>query len=467
MTDFSTPTSAMKHPTDHISSQNNSLGISRRAILKGLGATMALPLMESFSGVNRLAAAPSGIGSIKAGPPRRYATMIFANGVNEEHWWSKQTAEGIELSKTLSPLQPFINDILPLNGLEYFGSNSASHWPLFTNFLSGASLNKTSLPMAAKSIDQVIAAVVGTETFLPSLHLGVDPVQPGLRLGVPAIYYSTVSWSSAHTPIGPEIYPRAAFDRLFDKQSLLRDKSVLDVVLVQSKRLRRDLAGYDRQKLDEYMENVRSVERRIERATAEDRLEGWQPSLEEPNIKRPGEKAPQDFADHSQIMLDLLVLAFQMDKTRVATMIMENDSTGRKFDFINGVSGAGMHSISHHANSSKTLDEYQKINQWHVEQLSYVLTKMKNIDEGNGTLLDNTMLLFGSNMMDGNGHDGRKLPLILCGGRNCEIQPGRVLSYETDPERRLTNLHLACAHRMGVGLTSFGDSVGPLKGLAG
>jgi len=451
----------------HHSKKSTSTAINRRAVLKGMGVAMALPLMESFSPLTRLSAAPSGIASVKAGPPRRFATMLFANGVNPEHWWAKQAAGGMELSKTLSPLKPFIDDILPLNGLEYFGDGSATHWPLFTNFLSGADLQKSTLPMAAKSIDQVIAAVAGKDTFLPSLHLGVDPVQPGLRLGVPAIYYSTVSWSSTRTPIAPEIYPRAAFDRLFDKQSLLRDKSVLDVVLGQSKRLRRDLSGYDRHKLDQFMENVRSVEQRIERATAEERLEGWQPTLEEPNIKRPGEKAPQDFADHSQIMLDLLVLAFQMDKTRVATMIMENDSTGRKFDFINGVSGAGMHSISHHANDPKTLAEYQKINQWHVEQLAYVMGKMKNIDEGNGTLLDNTMLLFGSNMMDGNGHDGRKLPLILCGGRNCDIKPGRVLTYESDPERRLTNLHLACAHRMGVGLTSFGDSSGPLNGLAG
>jgi len=439
--------------------------ISRRAMLRGLGVTMALPLMESLGGFNRLAAA--GIDTVKAGPPRRYGTMLFANGVNTEHWWAKQTAGGMELSKTLAPLARFKDDILPLNGLEYFGSGSATHWPLFTNFLSGADLQKSTLPMAAKSIDQVIAAVAGKETFLPSLHLGVDPVQPGLRLGVPAIYYSTVSWSSAQSPIPPEIYPRAAFDRLFDKTSLIRDKSVLDVVLGRSKRLRRDLAGYDRHKLDEFMENVRSVERRIERATSEERLEGWQPSLEEPNIKRPGEKAPQDFADHSTIMLDLLVLAFQMDRTRVATMIMENDSTGRKFDFIKGVGGAGMHSISHHGNDGKTLAEYQKINQWHVEQLAYVLEKMQGIDEGNGSLLDNTMLLFGSNMMDGNGHDGRQLPLILCGGRNCGIMPGRVLTYEDEKERRLTNLHLACAHRMGVGLTSFGDSVGPLKGIEG
>jgi len=440
--------------------------VNRRAILRGLGATLMLPWMESFAGLARTANAKSEIGAVVSGPPRRWATVLFANGVNVEHWWTKGEGSAMELSDTLQPLAPHREDILALNKLEYFGGTSGAHWPQFTNFLSGAKLRQTTLPDAAESIDQVIAKSVGMQTFLPSMHLGVEPVEPGLRLGVPAIYYSTISWSAKNTPIPPEIYPRAAFDRLFDKQSLLQDKSVLDVILGQSKRLRRDLSGHDRAKLDQYMDNVRSLEQRIERATAEKQLEGWQPSLTEPNMPRPDEGTPHDFPSHTRMMLDLLVLAFQMDKTRVITFVMDKDVSNQKFNFIDGVGGGQMHAVSHHKDNPKTLEEYQKINRWHVEQFSYLLDRMKEIDEGNGTLLDNSMMLFGSNMMDGNVHDGRELPLILAGGRNCDIKPGRSLTYEDADERELCNLHLALAQRMGVEREQFGDSKMALPGLS-
>ncbi len=431
--------------------------MNRRAVLKTLGATMALPIFESFAPVSRLSAAPAGIGSVPAGPPRRFATMLFANGVNVDHWWAKGEGDAMELSSTLQPLAPFKNDILVLNKLEYFGGTSGAHWPQFTNFLSGTQLRQSPLPDAARSIDQVIADVVGRETFLPSMHLGVEPAKPGLRLGVPAIYYSTVSWTSKNTPIPPEVYPAAAFDRLFNKEGLLRNKSVLDLTLEQSKRLRRDLSGQDRHKLDQFMDNVRNLEQRIERATAEDRLEGWTPTIAEPNMDRPPEGKPQDFPDHTKMMLDLMVLALQMDKTRVITFIMESDATGLKFDFIDGVGRAGMHGISHHSGKKDVLEEYRRINNWHVKQLAYIMGRMKEVDEGNGSLLDNTMLLFGSNMMDGNKHDGTELPLILCGGKNCDVKPGRVLTYQDD-ECEFNNLHLAMAQRMGVKIDNFGDS---------
>jgi len=440
--------------------------IHRRAMLKGLGATLALPWLESFAPISRAAASPEGVAQIVTGPPRRWATVLFANGVNAQHWWAKQQGNGIEFSDTLQPLQPHADDLLILNKLEYFGGTSGAHWPQFTNFLSGAKLRQTTIPDAAESVDQIIAQAIGTQTFLPSMHLGVEPTEPGLRLGVPAIYYSTISWSSKNTPIPPEIYPRAAFDRLFDKESLLEDRSVLDLVLTQSKRLHNRLDRYDRAKLEQYMENIRNLEQRIERATAEERLEGWRPSLEEPNLPRPDDGRPQDFADHTQMMFDLMLLAFQMDKTRAVTFIMDKDVSNQKFDFIEGVGGGQMHGISHHKDNPKTLADYQKINRWHVQQFANFLEKMKGIDEGNGTLLDNSMLLFGSNMMDGNIHDGRELPLVLAGGRNCDLNPGRVLTYENESERELCNLHLALAQRMGAEVDQFGDSKMVLPNLS-
>jgi len=437
----------------------------RRAFLHGLGATLALPWLESFAPIARAASVPEGVRQIVTGPPRRWATILFANGVNAREWWAREEAGQIAFSDTLQPLAPHQEDLLVLNKLEYFGGTSGAHWPQFTNFLSGAKLRQTTIPDAAESIDQIMAQAVGRETFLPSMHLGVEPVEPGLRLGVPAIYYSTVSWSSRNTPIPPEIYPRAAFDRLFDKESLLQDRSVLDLVLQQSKRLRTRLDAHDRAKLEQYMDNVRNLEQRIERATAEKRLEGWQPTLATPDLPRPEEGTPHDFADHTRMMFDLMVLAFQMDKTRVLTFIMDKDVSNQKFDFIDGVGGAQMHGISHHKDNPKTLAEYQKINRWHVEQFAYLLERMKAVDEGNGTLLDNSMLLFGSNMMDGNIHDGRELPLVLAGGRNCGIAPGRVLTYEQQEQRELCNLHLALAQRMGVEIDQFGDSTMALPNL--
>lgn len=438
----------------------------RRAVLKGLGATLALPWLESFAPMARAASSPEGVTSTLTGPPRRWATVLFANGVNSKEWWAKQNGDGIEFSDTLRPLAPHQEDVMVLNKLEYFGGTSGAHWPQFTNFLSGAKLRQSTIPDAAESVDQIMAQAIGKETFLPSMHLGVEPTEPGLRLGVPAIYYSTISWSSKNTPIPPEIYPRAAFDRLFDKESLMKDRSVLDLVLDQSKRLRGNLDAHDRSKLDEYMSNIRNLEQRIERATAEKRLEGWKPTLSEPDMERPGEGTPQDFADHTTMMLDLMVLAFQMDKTRVITFIMDKDVSNQKFDFIDGVGGGQMHGISHHKNNEKTLAEYQKINRWHVAQFAYLLDRLKAVDEGEGSLLDNSMLLFGSNMMDGNIHDGRELPIVLAGGRNCDLKPGRVLTYEKEKERELCNLHLALAQRMGADVDRFGDSHMALPDLA-
>ncbi|MEM7010025.1 MAG: DUF1552 domain-containing protein [Verrucomicrobiota bacterium] len=434
---------------------NTPITTSRRAILQGAGATLTLPFLESVAWA---------AGDESAVAPVRWGSLLFANGVNTEHWWAKGEGESMELSKTLSPLKPFRGSFSYLRGLHVYNNTAGPHWPLFSNYLNGAVFKPTQIPQGAESIDQLIARHVGRETQLPSMTLAVEPAEHGIRGGVPALYYSTISWSSKNTPIPPEVYPRAAFDRLFDTSGILRDRSVLETVLAQSKDLQRNLGGADKAKLDAYMQGVRELELRIERATAEDRLEGWRPSLENPNIARPPADKPQDVREHMRMMLDLFVLAMQMDKTRVVTLLFNRDVSHMQFGFLEGVQNTILHGISHHKKDAEKLDSYQKINQFHVEQFAYLLGKMAAVDEGNDTtLLDNSMLMFGSNMLDGDIHDGRDLPLILAGRGGKKLQSGLNIDYSDrpEPEQRLCNLHLALAQRMGVGIDQFGDSVAP------
>ncbi len=431
--------------------------VSRRTVLKGLGATMALPWLESCAWANGE--------STSSGPPVRFGTLVFANGVNPYEWWAQGEGGAMELSSTLKPLEPFRQDITVLRELNVFNNTSGPHWPLFSNMLSGAQFKQSLIPQGAESIDQVIARHAGRFTPVPSLVLGVEPAETGLRGGVPSVYYGTVSWSSKNTPIAPEIYPRAVFDRLFDTSGLLRDKSVLDAVLSQSKNLRHRLAARDRQKLDEFMHSVRDVEQRIDRATQEQRLEGWRPSLAEPDMQRPPETLPQDVRDHMRLMLDLILLAWRMDKTRVATLIFNRDVSHMQFGFLDGVPNEQLHGISHHKDNPEKLAAYQRINQSHVEQLAYLMGRMRQIEEGSGTtLLDNVMLLFGSNMFNGDSHDGRNLPLVLAGHGGHTIAGGRVIDFGQKPEeqQRACNLYLALAQRFGLEIKQFGDSIEPL-----
>jgi len=444
--------------------------VSRRAALRGLGATISLPFLESLASVANAesilgkdaAAAAKGL----TGPPRRWAMMMFANGVNPEDWWAKGEGAQMELSRTLEPLAPFREELLFVDNLTVFNSTSPGHHKMFTNFLSGFEVEGSPVPDGAESLDYYMARKIGARTTLPVLNLGCESAEYSGGGGVPSIYWGTMSWSSDKTPVAPEIYPRRAFDRLFGKARLREDQSVLDAVLEQSNRLNRRLSTGDRAKLDEFMTHIRAVEQRIEMAGKQGTLEGWRPSLSEPNIDRPGADLPQDVRNHMQLMIDLMVLALRMDKTRIATLLLNRDTSKMTFNFLEGVGNAPMHGISHHANDAGAKERYQKVNRYHVERCAYALEQMRAIDEGDGsTLLDNTMLLFGSNMMDGHIHDGRQLPLVICGGRNCDIRPGRVLRYDGDETRKLCNLHLSFLHRMGVNDERFGDSTGPLQGL--
>lgn len=425
---------------------------SRRHLLKGLGATLALPWMESLA-------------QSTAKAPVRYGCLLFANGVNPHEWNALGDGHAMALSSSLQPLEDLKQHITVLKNLHVFNNTSGPHWPLFSNYLSGAKFKETLIPEGGESIDQRIARHTGRETPVPSLVLAVEPAESGLRGGVPAVYYSTISWSSKNTPIAPEVYPRAVFDRLFDTSGLLRDKSVLDAVLSQSKDLRKGLGGHDQQKLDEFMHSVRDLEQRIERATKEERLEGWRPTLAKPDMLRPAAELPQDVREHMRMMLDLILLAWRMDKTRVATLIFNRDVSHMKFGFLDGVLNDQLHGISHHKEDPKKLASYQRINQFHVEQIAYLMRQMQAVDEGGGTtMLDNVILQFGSNMFNGDSHDGRNLPMILAGHGGGSISGGRVIDTgaNSEEQQRACNLYLSIAQRMGVKLDGFGDSTAPL-----
>ncbi len=438
---------------------------SRRGFLKGLGATLTLPWMESLTAATNGAAAAAG------GPPLRWAFLMMSNGVNADNWWAKQTAGGIDFSPTLSPLAKYQDDVLVLENMTLYPevTPTADH-RYFTTFLSGQHEEKGAILRAAETIDFYMARNLGAQTSLPCLNIAIEPPQVRSSSSGGNARQYTISWSSPTTPVIPEVYPRQVFDRMFNTKMLTQDKSVLDFVLGDAKDLRRQLAGHDQQKLDEYMHSVRDVEKRIERiATPREYGEGdWKPTLQEPDMPAPEDGLDFDLPEHVKLMLDLIVLAFQTDKTRIATFLFAADATYNvRFDFLNGVSGDSLHAISHHNNKPAKLQEYQKINQYHVEQYAYLIDRLKKIDEGNGrTLLDNSMILFGSNMMDGNKHDYTTLPLILAGHGGGAIDTGRVVRYESDEERRVCNLHLALAQQMGCqDLTSWGNSTMLLPGL--
>jgi len=444
--------------------------ISRRSILRGLGVTLTLPWLESI-GAAAEQTASAVAGSVSAAP-RRFATVLFGNGVEYEGWWAKGNGDAMELSSTLAPIARHKKDVVVLNGLRLFDDTrdegGSGHMYYFANFLTGKRVKGGTIGCDV-SVDQIMAGKIGHHTAFPSLNLGVEPVRSGMIFGAPAVCASTFSWSSPTSPIPAQVYPREVFKRLFDSEGLAADKSVLDYVLQDSKQLRRNLSGLDRQKLDQYMNSIREIEKRIEHSEQEDNADaGWTPKVPDPTMdEAPAPGLPKNFPEHARLMLDLLVLALATDKTRIATMVLSQDVSDRPFGFIDEVSNTGLHAISHQNNKSKGKDEFLHTNRWHMEQMAYLLDRMKEVDEGDGnSLLDNTMLLYGGTMIDGTRHDPSAVPLVLAGKCGGTIKTGRTLTYEKFEDRRLCNLYLSALQRMGVPMEQFGNSFHPLPGLS-
>ena len=458
-----------------------SKAITRRTVLKGAGVAMSLPWLESVA-----AGAPVGGNEKLTEPPRRLACLFVPNGVRPDHWTPPGDGEKFELSPHLKPLAGLESEFLVLENLwneNTVGRNG--HWPKVPAWLSGGFVDRTTggdLDSGGTSIDQLLAQRVGEGTPLPSLELGIDAPRSGIDTaggGFPRALGSFLSWADPNTPVPKEIVPQLAFDRLFRNNrapvvssvnpqdpallaSLQRDEtSLLDVVLEQAKDLRSKSSGADQARLDEYYESVRAVERRIEASMKPQKR--WINEGKFP-LDRPTAGLPDNHPEHVRLMLDILVLAFWTDSTRVATFMMGDAQSSQDYSFLEGMPKGSFHGMSHHRDIPEKRAHYEKIVTWHVEQFAYLLNKMRNLNEGHGSLLDNSMVLYGGSLSDGNRHTEENLPLLLAGRGKGALRPGRRL--RAAPLTPMCNLHLALLHKMGVEDKAFGDSTGVLEGLA-
>ncbi len=433
------------------------MNLSRRKLLRGTGIALGLPWFESFCSF--------GAESLKTNAaPRRLAVCFTGNGVNPHHWGATQGPGGMEFMQSLSPLEPLKQHVSVFKGLwnPTTVEGEGGHYPKM-NVLCGLKVKKTTTDVeVGTTMDQLIAAHTGRLTPVPSVVLGTERPSYSTDSGFTSIYSAYISWNTPTTPAPKEIFPQQAFDQLFDDGSKRkRDKSILDLVLEDANGLKPKLSQRDKQKLDEYLTSVREIEQRVELAEkisqAETNGTGWQPTVKVPTLKRPGPGIPASSEEHLRLMFDIMVLAFQMDRTRVATFMMNNDLSNMRFPSLGGISG-GIHELSHHANDEHRLSMYQRVNQHQVKLWAEFLAKMQATNEGERTLLENSMIMLTSSLFDGNAHDSRQLPVVLAGGGGGTIQGGRYFDLSADPNRKMCRLHLALMERMGVKTARFGDA---------
>ena len=433
---------------------------TRRQFLRGAGVALALPWMES---VTKAAAAQ--------GPPLRFACIYFSNGVDPQNWWQKGAGAAMELGPAAAPLTPIREDLVFLQGLYNHQAfiNPSPHMGRMANMLSGSPVSPDpSVIRVGTTFDQVLSREIGNRTAVPSMALGIEPNELRLEDGLSMVYGSNVSWVSPTRPAPKEIYPSRAFDQLVgDGKGRQLDRSILDAVLSDTQSLQAKVSTTDRRKLDEYLESVRDIEKRIDRASKEERLEGWRPTLQQPNMPRPANEIPQNVPDHMKLMLDLIVLAFQMDKTRIATCMLNNDLSQMNFKFIEGVRGALHLDLTHNGKSPELKAMYLKTNQFHMQQFVYLVNRMKQIDEGGKTLLDNSLLMLASNLYDGDAHGADQMPIVLAGHAGGALKTGQVLDFlkAGNDNRRACSLYLSLMDMMGVKLDRFGDADQRLPGL--
>jgi hypothetical protein len=457
---------------------------------------LGLPLLEAMGRVLP-ESSPSAVAAAGVSPevqaPVRMACIYFPNGVWEKTWFPEKPGSEFELPFALEPLARHKSEMLVFSGLDKATSHTGDgHYAKTANFLTGLPVKKTpgkDISVGGVSIDQLCAQKIGKFTPLPSLELGVDPVISGIdtTVGYTRLYGCYISWRSPVLPVAREINPRLAYERLFGviraegavrtatkgnssqrssraQSAAVRNaednRALLDLVSGDAKRLRGKLGRDDKYKLDEYLDSVRDVERRLEFFSQPDPRQWHPPTWPEGDMAAPKD-APGDHQQHVRLMLDLLALAFQTDSTRIGSFMFANDVSGKNFaQLIPGANGSH-HEFSHHQNQAEKYEPYSKINRWHAEQLAYFLDKLGSIREGERTLLENSMILFGSSMSDGNRHDPANLPIILAGRGGGRIDTGRhIASPKNTP---LCNLYVSMLDRMGTPVEAFGDSTGALE----
>jgi hypothetical protein len=446
----------------------SSARISRRTVLRGLGTAVALPWLEAM--------APAAGAAAKAGkPPVRMAFLYVPNGVHMKDWTPEAEGTDFTLPNTLRPLEAFREDMLVLTGLTQDnarakGDGGGDHARALASFLTGCHPRKTDGAdiQAGVSVDQVAAQRIGRATRFPSLELGIEGGRQAGNCdsGYSCAYSSNIAWRSPTTPVPKEINPRLVFERLFggedaDESAATRARrqktrrSILDFVREDAKSLSNRLGANDRRKLDEYLSSVRELEVRV--ARSEGASEAGPADLARPA------GIPRELADHYTLMSDLLALAFQGDLTRVATFVYANEGSNRSYPFL-GVP-EGHHELSHHGRDPKKQEKIAKINKFHIEQFAYLLGKLKATREGDGSLLDHMMIVYGSGIGDGNRHNHDDLPVLLVGKGGGTIATGRHVRYED--ETPLNNLFLSMLDRVDAPVEELGDSNGRLPKLQG
>ncbi|MBL8217236.1 MAG: DUF1552 domain-containing protein [Bryobacterales bacterium] len=418
---------------------------SRRTFLRGVGVTMGLPWLESLS-----AATTS---------PQRFAVLFMGTGISPGRWWAKGAGPSLQLSESLAPLEPLKAKINVLDGLfNKFATGQGIHPAMTGNMLSGVPIRKGSIIQGGITVDQVLANRIGQDTIQPSMVLAVERAMTGFHeTNFSNAYSSHISWQSADSPVPNEMYPSLAFDSLFENGGRLRNTSVLDRVKDHAQSLTRQISATDKIKLDEYLASVREVERSIERMRtdkekAEERARNAGRSLTA--MPRPQDGLPEDIRDHIRLMCDIIALGFQTDKTRVASLLLARDLSALYYPFLNV-------SKQHHgASHYDTEADYQKIVHFHVTQLAYLAQKLDAMKEGESSVLDNSCLLFLSNMWSGTKHDNKKVPVVTVGSLGGKLKTGRALDYfeAGDENRKLCSLYLNIMDGMGVELREFGDA---------
>ena len=444
-------------------SSNRSRQFSRRALLRGSGVVLGLPWLEAIgSEKGRSASNPS---------PVRMAALYMPNGAYPASWTPTEAGRNYELTPSLEPLANLRKQVTVLSNLwNEQAKDGDGHYVKESSILTCTRIKKTQGAdlRNGTSFDQVAAKACGHLTPLPSLELGVTPVAVGndAVVGYTRVYGSHISWSTPTTPLARELNPRAVYERLFraahgvssDEAGL--DSLLLDRVLQDAKRLRKSLGAADRIRLDEYLASVRSLEERVQWSTQSGRSD-WEP-LASLDLRNAPTDRPSSHLEHVRLMLDMIAVAFQSDTTRVATFMFGNAVSNVSFRFLDGVT-SGHHDVSHHANEEQKLAEYKIINRWHVEQYAYLLRRLAGMSEGEGSVLDNSMIVFASALSDGQKHDPHKLPVLLGGKGGGRIDSGQHLIYGED--HPLANLYLALLEAFGAPAGRFADSTGPLSGL--
>lgn len=449
-----------------------STNVSRRTALRGFGLSLGLPWLSSLE-----APRASAFSATPGTAPRRLAFIFSPNGVNLPEWTPQKAGFAYDLPPILRPLESLRDRVSVLSGLTHDkgranGDGPGDHARAASVFLTGAQPRKTdgSNIRVGVSVDQVMARQVGQLTRFPSLELGCEQGRGAGNCdsGYSCAYSSNISWNSETTPVGKEIDPKLAFERLFSDgrpgevadsrgQREAFRQSVLDYVSEDAKRLQKKLGRDDQKKLDEYLNSVREIEQRIARSVTSEDDPGQAVDLGYPAPAG----VPKDYGEHVRLMCDMMVLAFQTDSTRVATMMFANAGSNRSYRNL-GIAD-GHHQLSHHGGDARKLEKISRINQYHIAQLAYFLRRLGSIPEGDGTLLDHSLVLYGSGLSDGNRHNNEDLPILLCGGGGGDVTPGRHIRFEQ--ETPMCNLFLSMLDVAGASVDFMGDSTGRLSGL--